>query len=94
MDKNNLNNQSNTSAPANKFQTSYTYYIFLVCNFVSMLGLAISLIFTNKNNPNLDYQLPIIICNVVSLLILVVFLYFESRIILPYKFHINHKWYG
>lgn len=94
MDKNNLNNQSNTSAPANKFQTSYTYYIFLVCNFISMLGLAISLIFTNKNNPNLDYQLPIIICNVVSLLILVVFLYFESRIILPYKFHINHKWYG
>ena len=28
-----------------KFRVSYTYYIFLLCNFLVMLGLTISLIF-------------------------------------------------
>ena len=76
-----------------KFKVSYTYYIFLLCNFLVMLGLTISLIFTVNNNPGQDFHLPVIICNVIALAILVVFLYLESRIIIPYKFHINHKWY-
>ena len=76
-----------------KFRVSYTYYIFLLCNFLVMLGLTISLIFTFKNNPDQNFQLPVIICNVMALAILVVFLYLETKIIIPYKFHINHKWY-
>ena len=77
-----------------KFQTSYTYYIFLLCNFIAMLGLAICLIFTKNNNPDFNFKLPVVICNIVALFIYAVFLYLESRIILPYRFHINHKWYG
>lgn len=76
-----------------KFRVSYTYYIFLLCNFLVMLGVTISLIFTVNNNPDQDFHLPVIICNVISLAILVVFLYLESRTIIPYKYHINHKWY-
>lgn len=76
------------------FKTSYTYYIFLLCNFVVMLGLAICLIFTKNQNPDFDFKLPVIVCNIVSLFIFSAFLYLESRIILPYRFHINHKWYG
>ncbi len=95
MKNNDLENPiQENNAPIRKFSASYTHYIFLLCNFISMLGLAISLIFTYKNNPDFDYKLPVIICNVISLTILAVFLYLESRIIIPYRFHINHKWYG
>ena len=88
-----INERLSEDVRREKFRVSYTYYIFLLCNFIVMLGLTISLIFTVNNNPDQDFHLPVIICNVISLAILVVFLYLESRIIIPYKFHINHKWY-
>ncbi len=95
MKNNNLKDPiQKDNAPIKKFGTSYTYYIFWLSNFISMLGLAISLIFTSKNNPNLDYKLPVIICNIISLSIFAAFKYLESRIIIQYRFHINHKWYG
>ena len=88
------NKNKETKIEKPNFQTSYTYYIFLLCNFVVMLGLAICLIFTKNQNTNFDFKLPVIICNIFALAIFSAFLYLESRIILPYRFHINHKWYG
>ena len=90
--KNNQENKSKeTRIEKPKFQTSYTYYIFLLCNFIVMLGLTICLIFTK--NAIQDFKLPVVICNIIALFVFAVFLYLESRIILPYRFHINHKWY-
>ena len=39
-----------------KFRVSYTYYIFLLCNFLVMLGVTISLIFTVNNNPDKEFS--------------------------------------
>ena len=88
----NKNEETKIEKPT--FKTSYTYYIFLLCNFAVMLGLAICWIFTKNQNPDFDFKLPVIICDIIALFIFTAFLYLESRIILPYRFHINHKWYG
>ena len=83
----NKNKETKIEKPS--FQTSYTYYIFLLCNFVVMLGLAICLIFTKNQNANFDFKLPVIICNIFELAIFSAFLYLELFFLIVFILTIN-----
>ena len=86
-----------------KFKVCWTWYLFLLSNFLVIIGAAIYLVIYLKNFPNESGTKPAdiflnawmypTIFNSVSILVMLVFAFYEVKEIIPLRFHTKWKWY-
>ena len=74
-----------------KFRPYWTWYIYLACNILVVLGAAISWIVYEWGSNDKCY-IPTLVCNLVSLGGFVVFMIFEAKDIKLKMFHTKKKW--
>ena len=71
----------------------WTWYIFVIANFLIVLGVAITWIVFSVEGTNIQLAfLPTLICNLCSLLIIGLFIFFENKQISPKIHHFQKKW--
>ncbi len=86
-----LNRKVLEDANEEKFNVSWTWYIFLLANVILLIGAAITWILCSNG---LEYlYVPTLVCNLLSFVPLCIFLYFELKQIIPQRFHVKMKWY-
>lgn len=91
--KQEIDKRVNDDFNSSKFKISPIAYLYMFINVLCVLGATISLILFFKQPENDFIKYFPIITNLISLIILLVFLYFETKVIIPKKFHVNPKWY-
>ena len=74
-----------------KFRPFWTWYLYLVCNILVILGTAISWILWMYGNKESIY-IPVLVCNLVSLGGFVAFMIFEAKDVKLKIFHTKKKW--
>ena len=74
-----------------KFRPFWTWYLYLVCNILVILGAAISWILWMYGNKESIY-IPVLVCNLVSLGGFVAFMIFEAKDVKLKIFHTKKKW--
>ena len=74
-----------------KFRPFWTWYIYLVCNVLIILGTAIGWILYQYGDVESRY-IPSLVCNLVSLGGIVVFMIYEAKDIKLKMFHTQKKW--
>ena len=77
-----------------KFRPFWTWYLYLICNVLVILGAAISwMVFqANPSTSEINRLLPTLVCNIFSLGGFVAFTVFEARDIKYKLFHTKKKW--
>ena len=74
-----------------KFRPFWTWYLYLICNVLVIIGTAICwILYTYKSEANA--YVPVLVCNLVSLAGFVVFMIFEAKDIKFKMFHTKKKW--
>ena len=74
-----------------KFRPFWTWYLYLVCNILIIVGTAVSWILYMYDKQDSTY-IPVLVCNLISLGGFVAFMIFEAKDIKLKMFHTKKKW--